>query len=444
MSDVTNRDQFGSRIGFILASAGSAVGLGNIWRFPFVAGENGGAAFVFIYLLLVFCIGMPVMLAEFVVGRRGQGDPVGSLRRVAGKAFMPLGAMGIIASIIILSFYAVVGGWTIKYTLDAVIGSLGTDVASAGAMFGAFVKNPFAVIGYQALFMLGTYMVVARGIGNGIEKFCTIFMPVLFLLLIVLAVRSVTLPGAAEGLAFYLKPDFSKVNGSMVLAALGQAFFSLSIGIGVMLTYGSYLNKAEPIVSPAFQICFLDSFVAFIAGLVIFPAVFAFGFEPGAGPGLTFVTLPAVFSKMPGGSIFAIAFFFLLVIASLTSSMSLLEVISAYFVDERRWSRKKATLVVASFTFLLGVPSAISLGGGLNLFGKSFLDAMDFIASNVIMPLGGMGFALLAGWLLHTMAREEFSDAHGVPSIIYPAWRVICCVVAPIAIGWIFISGLKW
>ncbi|BCS96752.1 transporter [Desulfoluna limicola] len=444
MSEVGSRDQFGSRIGFILASAGSAVGLGNIWRFPFVAGENGGAAFVFIYLLLVFSIGMPVMLAEFVVGRRGQGDPVGSLRRVVGKAFTPLGGMGILASIIILSFYAVVGGWTIKYTLDAVMGSLGTDVASAGAVFGTFISNPMSVVFYQALFMLGTYVVVARGIGDGIEKFCTIFMPILFLLLIILAIRSVTLPGAAEGLAFYLKPDFSKVNGAMILAALGQAFFSLSIGIGVMLTYGSYLKKSEPIVSPAFQICFLDSFVAFIAGLVIFPAVFAFGFEPGAGPGLTFVTLPAVFTKMPGGSLFAILFFFLLVIASLTSSMSLLEVISAYFVDERKWSRRKATLVVACFTFLLGIPSALSLGGGLNIAGKSFLDAMDFIASNVIMPLGGMGFALLAGWVIHSMAKEELSGSDGKPLAIYPAWRVICCVVAPAAIGWIFVTGLKW
>lgn len=444
MSEVGSRDQFGSRIGFILASAGSAVGLGNIWRFPFVAGENGGAAFVFIYLLLVFSIGMPVMLAEFVVGRRGQGDPVGSLRRVVGKAFTPLGGMGILASIIILSFYAVVGGWTIKYTLDAVMGSLGSDVASAGAVFGTFISNPMSVVFYQALFMLGTYVVVARGIGDGIEKFCTIFMPILFLLLIILAIRSVTLPGAAEGLAFYLKPDFSKVNGAMILAALGQAFFSLSIGIGVMLTYGSYLKKSEPIVSPAFQICFLDSFVAFIAGLVIFPAVFAFGFEPGAGPGLTFVTLPAVFTKMPGGSLFAILFFFLLVIASLTSSMSLLEVISAYFVDERKWSRRKATLVVACLTFLLGIPSAISLGGGLNIAGKSFLDAMDFIASNVIMPLGGMGFALLAGWVIHSMAKEELSGSDGKPHAIYPAWRVICCVVAPAAIGWIFVTGLKW
>ncbi|SCY75823.1 sodium-dependent transporter [Desulfoluna spongiiphila] len=444
MSEVENRDQFGSRIGFILASAGSAVGLGNIWRFPFVAGENGGAAFVLIYLLLVFCIGMPVMLAEFVVGRRGQGDPVGSLRRVAGKVFTPLGGMGIFAAIVILSFYGVVGGWTIKYTIDALMGALGTDVPSAGAVFGTFVKDPKAVIFYQALFMLGTYGVVARGIGNGIEKFCTVFMPVLFLLLIVLAVRSVTLPGAAEGLAFYLKPDFSKVNGATILAALGQAFFSLSIGIGVMLTYGSYLKKSEPIVSPAFQICFLDSFVALIAGLVIFPAVFAFGLEPGSGPGLTFVTLPAVFSKMPGGALFAVLFFFLLVIASLTSSMSQLEVICAYFVDDRKWSRGKATLTVTALTFCLGIPSAISLGGGLNIAGKSFLDAMDFMASNVIMPLGGMGFALLAGWVLHTMAKEEFSGSDGEPLAIYPAWRVICCVVAPAAIGWIFVTGLKW
>ncbi|MCG8470739.1 MAG: sodium-dependent transporter [Desulfobacterales bacterium] len=438
MSNPGKREQFGSRIGFILASAGAAVGLGNIWRFPFVAGENGGAAFVFIYLILVFAIGMPLILAEFVIGRRGQGDPVGSVKRVCGKAFAPLGGMGILAALVILSFYAVVGGWTIKYALDAIMGALGTDVASAGGAFEAFIASPFPVIGYQALFMLGTYLIVAKGVGGGIERFCTIFMPLFFILLIVLAIRSMTLPGAAEGLAFYLKPDFSKVNSSTILAALGQTFFSLSLGIGGMLTYGSYLDRKEPLVGPAFQICFLDSLVAFISGLVIFPAVFAFGFEPSAGAGLTFVTLPVVFGKMPGGAIFAILFFVLLLIAALTSSVSLLEVGNAYLVDERKWSRGKASAVLSGATFLAGVPSAISLGGGLNIAGKSFLDTMDFLASKVMMPLGGMGFALVGGFLVYKVAKEE------LPASVYPVWRFLCCFVAPVAIAWIFFSGLKW
>ena len=247
-----------------------------------------------------------------------------------------------------------------------------------------------------------------------------------------------SLPGAAEGLAFYLKPDFSKVSSSTILAALGQAFFSLSLGIGGMLTYGSYLDKKEPLLGPALQICCLDTLVAFIAGLVIFPAVFAFGFEPGAGAGLTFVTLPVVFGKMPGGSIFAIFFFVLLLIAALTSSVSLLEIGNAYLVDDRKWSRGKASLVLAILTFLAGVPSAISLGGGLNIAGKSFLDVMDFLASNILMPLGGLGFALLGGYLISNMVKEE------LPEGVFVIWKFICRFVAPVAIAWIFISGLKW
>ncbi|MCG8470738.1 MAG: sodium-dependent transporter [Desulfobacterales bacterium] len=438
LSDSASRDQFGSRIGFILASAGSAVGLGNIWRFPFVAGENGGAAFVLIYLLLVFAIGMPLMLSEFIVGRHGAGNPVASLKRACGKSFAPLGIMGILACLIILSFYAVVGGWTIKYTLDALMGSLGTDVASAGKAFGGFISSPFSVIAFQFLFIAVSFGIVVRGIQGGIEKFCTIFMPVLFVLLVVLAVRSLTLDGAMEGLLFYLKPDFSKVNSAMILSALGQAFFSLSIGVSVMLTYGSYLKKDEPLVGPAFQICLLDSFVAFIAGLVIFPAVFAFGFEPGQGPGLSFVTLPVVFSKMAFGGFFAAIFFFLLVISALTSSMSMLEVVCAWVTGEHGWSRKRATLAVVTVAFLMGVPSAISVGGGLDIAGKSFLDVMDFVASKVMMPIGGIGFALIGGFVVSGFAKEE------LPERIYSVWRFLCCVVAPVAIGWIFISGLTW
>ena len=403
-----------------------------------MAGENGGAAFVLIYLFLVFAIGMPLMLSEFIVGRKGGGNPVASLTRSCGKRFAPLGMMGILACLIIVSFYAVVGGWTIKYTLDALMGSLGTDVASAGAAFGGFISAPVGVIGFQFLFIATTYVVVVRGIQGGIEKFCTIFMPVLFILLVVLAGRSLTLPGAMEGLSFYLKPDFSKVNSGMILSALGQAFFSLSVGVSVMVTYGSYLKRKEPLVGPAFQICLLDSCVAFIAGLVIFPAVFAFGFEPGQGPGLTFVTLPVVFGKMAFGSFFAALFFFLLVISALTSSVSMLEVVCSYVTGEHGWKRSHATLAVAVVAFIMGIPSAISVGGGLNIAGKSFLDVMDFVASKVMMPIGGIGFALIGGFVLHKVAKDE------IPEGIYPIWRFLCCVVAPIAIGWIFVTGLTW
>lgn len=438
------RDQFASRLGFILASAGSAIGLGNIWRFPFVAGENGGAAFVCIYLALVLAVGLPVMLAEFIIGRHTQQSAVGALRKLGGPVFIPLGAMGVVAAVIILSFYGVVGGFTIRYTFVALFGGVNLEAAAAGKVFETFVSSPVQVISFQVVFMAVTIFIVSKGIGKGIERFCKIFMPLLFVMLIILTIRSITLPGASEGLAFYLKPDFSKVTDKTVLAAMGQAFFSLSLGIGAMLVYCSYLGKQEPLLSSALQVGILDSLVAFIAGLVIFPAVFAFGFEPGSGPGLTFVTLPAVFAKMPGGSIFAALFFGLLAIASFTSSVNMLEIVCAYFLDEKGWKRNSSAWILGGGIFLLGIPSALSLTGSPTLFGKPFLDAMDFIASNVMMPIGGMGYALFAGWWIHRIAKEELKGADGRPFALFSVWSWLCRIVAPLAIGIIFVNGLHW
>lgn len=417
MSDASKRDQFGSRIGFVLASAGSAVGLGNIWRFPYITGENGGAAFVFTYLIMVFTIGFTIMLAELVLGRRTQRNNVGALQKLGGKAWSMVGWLGIVASILILSFYGVIGGWTIKYMVSIVNGlPSGTDAAAqAGKAFETFIADSPTVILYQGLFMIATVLVVSKGIGQGIERFCKVLMPLLFLIMLALVVRALTLPGAMEGISFYLKPDFSKVTTGMVLAAMGQAFFSLSLGNGGMLTYGSYLKKEEPLPSSAFQICILDSLVAFLSGLIIFPAVFAFGFQPGAGPGLTFITLPAVFSQMFGGVFWAGLFFLLLVIASLTSSMNMLEVASAHFVDEKIWPRKKATWIIGTFIFLLGIPSAISLSGNLNVFGKSFLDAVDFLASNLMMPVGGFFLAIFTGWFISDQADDELTNGGLLP-----------------------------
>ena len=446
MEQTGKREQFGSRLGFILASAGSAVGLGNIWRFPYVTGENGGAAFVFIYLLMVFSIGFTVMLAEFTLGRRTQRNNVGALMRLGGKKWSMVGWLGIVASIIILSFYGVIGGWTIKYFLAVFQGlPSGADAAAqAGKTFEGFITHSPSVILYQALFMIATIWVVSKGIGQGIERFCKILMPALFVIMLVLVVRSVTLDGAMEGIIFYLKPDFSKVTGGMILAAMGQAFFSLSLGNGGMLTYGSYLRKEEPLPSSAFQICILDSLVAFLSGLIIFPAVFAFGFEPGAGAGLTFVTLPAVFSQMFGGAFWAGLFFLLLIIASLTSSVNMLEVVCSHFIDEKGWSRAKAPWAIGGGIFLLGVPSAISLAGGLNIFGKSFLDAMDFIASNLMMPVGGLFIVLFTGWVISDAAKDEVTNGGRIPFAMLPVWQVLCKVVAPLAIGYIFFQGLAW
>ena len=438
------REQWGSKLGFILAAAGSAVGLGNIWRFPYITGQNGGAAFVLIYAAIVFIIGFSVMLAEMAIGRKAQLNAVGSFEKLKGGFWPIVGWMGVASGFIILSFYCVIGGWTIKYTIFSFSGLMDAAAAGkAGDIFGGFVTNTTQVVIYQAIFMLATIFIVAKGIGEGIERYCKFLMPALFVILVVLIVRSVTLPGAEKGLAFYLKPDFSKLSGGSLGAALGQAFFSLSLGMGCMITYGSYVDRKTTLPSSAIQVCFIDTMVAFLAGLVIFPAVFAFGVDAGAGPGLTFVTLPGVFAKMTGGMIWSALFFILLFIAALTSSISLLEVVCAYFID-KGWPRAKAAWVLGIVIFAIGVPSAISLTGGLKVAGKDFLDAMDFISSNVLLPLGGVFISLFVGWFWTADARKEVSNNGEYSFGLMEPWMWVCKVLAPVAILYIFITGLKW
>lgn len=438
------REQWGSKLGFILAAAGSAVGLGNIWRFPYITGQNGGAAFVLIYVAIVFIIGFSVMLAEMAIGRKAQLNAVGSFEKLRGGLWPIVGWMGVAAGFIILSFYCVIGGWTIKYTIFSFSGLM--DVAAAGKtgdVFGAFVTNTTQVVIYQAIFMFATIWIVYKGIGEGIERYCKFLMPALFVILLVLIVRSVTLPGAEKGLEFYLKPDFSKLSGGSLEAALGQAFFSLSLGMGCMITYGSYVDRKTVLPSSAIQVCTIDTMVALLAGMVIFPAVFAFGVDAGAGPGLTFVTLPGVFSKMPGGMIWSALFFILLFIAAITSSISLLEVVCAYFID-KGWSRPKAAWIMGIIIFAIGVPSAISLTGNLKVAGKDFLDAMDFISSNVLLPLGGVFISLFVGWFWTDDARKEVSNNGEYSFGLMEPWMWVCKVLAPVAILYIFITGLKW
>jgi len=438
------REQWGSKLGFILAAAGSAVGLGNIWRFPYVTGQNGGAAFVLVYAAIVFIIGFSVMLAEMAIGRKAQLNAVGSFEKLKGGAWPIVGWMGVAAGFIILSFYCVIGGWTIKYTIFSFTGLMDAAAAGkAGEIFGGFVTNTTQVVIYQAIFMLATIFIVAKGIGEGIERYCKFLMPALFVILIVLIVRAVTLPGAEKGLEFYLKPDFSKLSGGSLGAALGQAFFSLSLGMGCMITYGSYVDRKTTLPSSAIQVCTIDTLVALLAGMVIFPAVFAFGVDAGAGPGLTFVTLPGVFAKMPGGMIWSALFFILLFIAAITSSISLLEVVSAYFID-KGWPRAKAAWVLGIIIFAIGVPSAISLTGSLKVAGKDFLDAMDFISSNVLLPLGGVFISLFVGWFWAADARKEVSNNGEYSFGLMEPWMWVCKVLAPVAILYIFLTGLKW
>ncbi|SOC20980.1 sodium-dependent transporter [Thalassospira xiamenensis] len=439
------REHWGSRLGFILAAAGSAVGLGNIWKFPYMAGENGGGAFLLIYLALVFTIGLSVMLAEMVIGRMAEKNAIGAFAKLKGGVWPLVGFCGVAAAFIILSFYSVVAGWTISYMVKSITGALAIeDPAALGSIFGGFISDPVSPLIYHALFMALTIFVVLAGVGSGIERASKILMPALFALLLILIVRSVTLPGAGEGIAFLLSPDFSKVTWTTVSEALSQAFFSLSLGMGAMITYGSYLSKKENIASSAGWVTLLDTSVAVMAGLLILPAVFAFGFDPSAGPGLTFITLPAVFAHMPMGSVFAFMFFLLLGIAALTSAVSILEVVVAYFVDDRGISRKSASIVVGVIIFLLGIPSSLSLGimGEFTIFGLGFFDLMDYISSKLLLPIGGLFISLFVGWVVWGKAKEDIAAHNGVVPGWINVWGIIVKFIAPLAIAFILLKGL--
>lgn len=434
------RESWGGKLGFWLAAAGSAIGLGNIWRFPYLAGANGGAAFVFIYLLIVLTIGFSVMLAEFAIGRHTNLNAVGAFQKLKGGPWQIAGWMGVVAGFVILSFYSVIGGWTIKYIISSFTGMISTSTDSTEYFLNFIANGPQTVL-YLAIFMAITIFVVYRGVGKGIEDTCKILMPALFAILVILIIRAVTLPGAFAGIDFYLNPDFSKITGKTILAALGQAFFSLSLGMGCMITYGSYIkSKKDSLPKAAAIITLLDTSAAFLAGFVIFPTVFAFGAEPGAGPGLTFITLPKVFALMPGGQIWSALFFLLLCVAALTSAISLLEVVVAYAIDNLKWPRQKAAVSIGGVIFLLGIPSALSQGAvSLNVLGMSFLDLLDFISNNILLTVGGLLISLFVGWIIPDIAKKE-TTSHG-PFAFQTIWLWICRVVAPVAIFIIILGG---
>jgi NSS family neurotransmitter:Na+ symporter len=353
--------------------------------------------------------------------------------------------MGVAAGLVILAFYSVVAGWTLAYVVKAATGLLtASDAASYGAQFAAFSADPFEPLLWHALFMALTVAIVVRGVKRGIEFTCVVLLPMLFVLLVVLAVRAVTLPGALAGVAFYLAPDFSKLTPGLVLAALGQAFFSLSLGMGAMITYGSYLSHRVNLPGSVLWITGFDTLAAFVAGLVVLPAVFAFSLDPAAGPGLVFITLPAVFAQMPAGEVFAVLFFVLLAIAALTSSVSLLEVGVAYLVDERGVRRRIAAVGLGAFCIVAGIPASLSLGlwKHVTLFGKGILDLMDYAASNVMLPLGAIAIVTFVGWRIGGRAVAEASG-NGAHRFAWAApWRFVCRYVAPIAVAWILIGGL--
>jgi neurotransmitter:Na+ symporter, NSS family len=397
-----NRGQWGSKFGFIMAAAGSAVGLGNIWRFPYITGQNGGGAFVLIYIICVLLIGVPLLFSEIGLGRFTKKGTIGAFKDTgAGPFWMGLGAiLALLVSFFVLSYYGVIAGWTIGYVLKTLSGST--------EPFAEFVANPLYTIPLLGVFILATIFIVQGGVSGGIEKAAKILMPILFILIFLVAIRSLTLEGAMAGVEFYLKPDFSKITANSILAALGQAFFSMSIGWGIMITYGSYLSKDTNLVSSGVWVGLMDTGIALVAGFMIFPAVFAFGKSPEAGPTLVFQVLPEIFSSMPGGTIIGASFFLLLTVAALTSSISMLEVPSSYFIDEKKWSRKKTTWILGVLVFIIGVPSALSSGGmkfftelHLDIFGNSingFMDILDYFFGTFFIVVVALVTCLYVAW----------------------------------------------
>lgn len=442
---MAQREHWGTRFGFIMATAGSAVGLGNVWKFPYMAGEEGGGAFLILYLGFILVFGLSLMLAELLIGRSTQKNPVGAFRELAGGLWPLAGMLGILTAFLVLSYYIVVAGWTLAYIALSAEGAIhSSDGEAVRAVFQDFVGDPVAPLACAGLFMALVAMVVAGGIGAGIERTSKLFMPLLFLLLLILVVRAVTLPGAGEGIAFYLRPDWSKVGPDTFVGAIGQAFFSLSLGLGALITYGSYMTRRDNLAADAGMITGLDTLIAFLAGLVILPAVFAAGVAPDQGPALTFITLPTVFAQMPAGQVFSTLFFVLLAIAALTSAVSLLEVIVTYIKDEHGLRRHTATLVAATITSLLGIPSALSMGllSGLTINGQDFLTFADTFATSVLMPGGAFVTALFVGWKLGPKAVSALTQdgEHRIPGT--GLWLFMLRFVCPLGILWIALNSL--
>lgn len=441
---VKKRGQWGSRIGFVLAAAGSAIGLGAIWKFPYMAGVNGGGAFLFIYLVAVLGIGICMMLAELAMGRSVQKDPIGAFKTLGGKRWRIFGYFSLLAAFILLSFYCVVGGWTVGYLYKSLVGSLlsSGDAADFSLMFTAFIGDDVNSLVFFAIFMALTAGILLGGVKKGIERVSKVLMPLLLGLMLLMILRSVTLPGAMEGVKFLLVPDFSKITPRVLVDALGFACFSLSLGFGAMLTYGSYMNKQENMAKSALWVVALQTVCTLLAGFMIMPAVFAFGMQPTAGPGLTYITLPAVFSAMPGGALFAVAFFGLLLIAALTSSVSILEPLVAYLIDQRKFARKNAVATLALASFIAGIPAAWSFGGGdvPRIFGITPFDCMDYVTSNVMLPLNVLMVCLIMGWRHPRIFRRELygrlnARRANAPAPLWAALVEGCCkYVAPAAI----------
>ncbi|WFA10173.1 sodium-dependent transporter [Tissierella sp. Yu-01] len=443
-SSSRKRESWGSRFGFIMAAAGSAVGLGNIWRFPYLTGENGGGAFIFIYLIFVIVIGLSIMLAEFTLGRRTKLAAAGAYKNM-DKRWTFAGVLGVLSSFMIMGFYPVVGGWATAYIFKSFTGLL-SNPAAIGDAFGAFISNPIEPVIWMVIYLATNILIVVKGVASGIEKAGKILMPVLLVLMILIGLRSVTLEGAGAGLKFMFMPDWSKVQGSTFLAALGQAFFSLSLGMGAMITYGSYLDKKENLPSSALTVTILDTSVAILAGIAIIPALFAFGMEPNQGPGLVFIVLPQLFAQLGGiGVIFSAIFFIALMIAALTSSVSLLEVVVAYLMDQKGMARKKAVSLAGGSMIITSLLSSLSMGvmSGFTVLGVGVFDFFDILTDKIFLAIGGMLICIFIGWFVKKEdIKNELTNGGATKFALFDVWYNIVKYIIPIAIAFVAVFGI--
>lgn len=447
----TERANFGSKLGIILATAGSAVGLGNVWRFPYMTGQNGGAVFIVIYVICVLVLGIPCMISEFIVGRHGQANTARAFRKLAdGTPWTVIGYMGVLTGFLITGYYAVVSGWCLQYIWASLVGHLQGDPEYFKAYFADLSSDPVKPVLWTFVMLGITYLIVEHGIRDGIEKVSKMLMPTLFVLLLIIVIASCMLPDAGKGIEFLLKPDFTKINGDVFLGALGQSFYSLSIAMGCLCTYASYFSKQTDLRKSAIQIGVIDSVVAVLAGLMIFPAAFSVGVNPDSGPSLIFITLPNVFAQafasMPlVGYVISLMFFLLLTLAALTSLISLHEVSTAFFHEELVITRKKAALLVTISTSIIGAFCSLSLGAvdGLVIFGKSLFDWFDFITGQIFLPTVGFLTCMFIGWYVpHKVVRDEFTNWGTLSGRFFHLFIFLVKYVCPLAILIIFLHQL--
>ena len=440
--------QWSSRLTFIMAATGAAVGLGNIWKFPYIAGENGGGAFVLVYIFCVAGLGIPLLMAEVMLGRRGKHTPVNTMRALAtetnaSQGWQLIGWSGTLAGILILSYYSVIGGWTIGYIFHAAIGDFsGLSGDGATSLFGDFVGSPLGQVGWHTVFMLITMFIVARGVRNGLEKAVTYLMPLLVVLLLILLGYAMTTGYFMHGLTFLFSPDVTHLSGASVLTALGHAFFTLSLGMGTIMVYGSYIPEGTSIAATSVAVAVADTLVALIAGMAIFPIVFANGLAPGAGPSLIFETIPVAFGHMAGGTLFGTLFFILLLIAAWTSSISLVEPAVTMMVEKFNITRRAAAVWTGLATWLLGFGTVLSFNvwADVKVLGLNFFEHLDFLTSNLMLPAGGIFMALFAGWVMtKTMSRAELNMNS---EIGYSLWHVLIRFVAPIAVSIVLLHAI--